>query len=366
MISILVLASLAHGRFLSSSRSVSWIDPAAEPAIASLPLKRTSEGWYAVQVTLGGSVANLLVDTGSSNLWARTSNNVSRNSAHKAVGNFSAQYGRGSVSGVVVEDSILLNGGSTKPQKCRIGQATEESDFWTKQRTIDGILGLGCSDDDSVVDALACVVPRTTGAMILLGPRPHRVFGLELTPEGGSLHLGGVPHDIKSNLISMPTAQSCGHWTVPLVSLSVQKSGDSTEAMQVSDAEAILDSGTNGIIGPTFSVIKLARELGASPSKAGEGYGGEVTFYEVPCDATMDLPSLSLVLGDKSGTTVNVALKGADLIAKADGDEDVCHLRVAGWDTQSWILGAAFLTHVQAISFDIDVGSVAIAPRLSA
>jgi hypothetical protein len=242
----------------------------------------------------------------------------------------------------------------------------EESDFWKRQRTIDGILGLGCSEEGALTDALACVVPPVPWQPLLLGPRQHRVFSLQLTPEGGSLALGSVPREVQLNLVNMRPTQDCGHWTVPLVALTLDHSQDASRRKTlVRDAEALLDSGSDGIIGPTFAVIELARLLGASPAKAGEGYGGEVTFYEAPCDAASDFATVSLTLGDKTGASASVTLRGSDLIAAGKEGEDTCHVRIAGWDTQSWILGAVFLTRLQAVAFDVDTGVVGIVPHPS-
>jgi len=334
-----------------------------EAASIELPLKRTGEGWYAVEVQLAGSTAHLLVDTGSSALWARIPN-VSRVSGLKtSLGNFSAQYGRGAVSGDVIEAPLLLTGTvPAKPRSCRMGRAVDERGFWAKQRTIDGVMGLGCSDAGAVADALACVVPAPPQSEFSLQPPQHRVFGLQLTPTGGTLTLGPLPQAVQLNLIKMPASENCGHWTVPLLALGVQSRGDSAVAQNiVRNADALLDSGSDGIIGPTFAVIDLARRLGASSAKPGDGYGGEVTFYTVPCDA--DLPSVTLSLGEAQGATTTVTLRASDLISAAKDGEETCHLRVVGWETQSWILGAVFLARLQAISFDVDSGVVAIAPK---
>lgn len=339
---------------------------ADEPPVVQLPLRRTKEGWYTVQVQLAGSPAHLLVDTGSSALWARTSvSSKGVSTSSKApLGNFTAQYGRGAVSGEVVEASMLLPGAlPAKARSCRVGLPIDEGAFWARQRSIDGVLGLGCSSEGAAVDALACVVPVLPQRPLLLGPPQHRVFCLQLTPTGGTLTLGSVPQTVQLNSVPMPPASDCGHWTVPLRSLSVQSSGSSSSSQKlVHDAEAILDSGSDGIIGPTFAVIELANRLGASPGKAGEGYGGEVTFYEVSCDAALNLPSVTLDLGNAQGTTTSVTLRGSDLVKAGRDGEETCHLRVAGWETQSWILGAVFLTRLQGVSFDVDSGIVSIAP----
>lgn len=331
-----------------------------DPSNVQLPLTRTKEGWYAAEVRIAGSPAHLLVDTGSSVMWARA---ATSEGSKAPVGNFTAQYGRGAVSGEVVAAGVALSSaGSSKPRSCRVGRPIEEGAFWSRQRSIDGVLGLGCSDEGASIDALACVVPPPAPRPLdLFGPRPRRVFCLQLTPSGGTLTLGSVPRAVQLNLVSMPAAPECGHWTVPLLALGV-KSGSAAPQRLVGDADAVLDSGSDGVVGPTFAVIELARRLGASAAKPGEGYGGEVTFYQVPCDAADNLPSVSLQLGDAHGATVTVELRGSDLVSVGREGEESCHLRVVGWETQSWILGAVFLSRLQGVVFDVDNGAVAIAP----
>lgn len=332
-----------------------------EPSTIQLSVKRTEEGWYATELQLSGSTVHLLVDTGSSALWARIPRppKSRASGSNTSLGNFSAQYGRGAISGEVVDAPLILPGATpTKPRSCRVGRPINEQGFWAQQRTIDGVLGLGCSNEGAAVDALACVVPVPPQKLLLFGPRQRRVFCLQLTPSGGTLTLGSVPQTVQINMVSMPAAEDCGHWSVPLLSLGIQdqKIAGGTGTM------AILDSGSDGVIGPTFAVIELARRLGASPAKAGEGYGGEVTFYEVPCDGALSLPVLKLVLGDEKGSTIAVTLRGSDLVSPGKDGDEVCHLRIAGWETESWILGAVFLTRLQAVSFDIESGAVSIAP----
>lgn len=343
-------------------------DALVQSSGVELPITKTHEGWLTIDVPINGAKTRLALDTGSSILWTRPSAIKSESSLanpHRlsvadildVTRHFSAQYGRGSVSGNVQDNQVELRSG--KSQKCALGRATQQSAFWARQQTIDGILGLACGDDQAA-GALRCAVPGPSASSA-----EQRVFSLQLQEDGGTLGLGFVPPQFQSSLIWMPPAKDCRHWNVPLLSLAVA-SRSAVPAEVVGGprtVDALLDSGSDGIVGPTFAVISLARALGASPAAAAEGYGAEVTFYTVPCAAAVTLPHVTIGLGVRGSEhgEANVTLTGGDLVTVGLGNTSTCHLRLAGWGTESWILGRAFLTQLKAAVFDVDKKSVGIA-----
>lgn len=318
-----------------------------------LQLTRTKQGWYTAELSIAGGQAHLAVDTGSSTLWIRqlpgdAATALSASNASSAV-HFSAQYGRGGVSGEVRHEAVVVGAG-TEQHSCAIGRVSREDPFWARQKTIDGLLGLGC-DDGGSASALKCLLPEGE----------HQTFTLQLDEDGGSLSFGDVPPQYQGNLVFMPPTEACGHWAVPLLGLSAAGQDFLGGG---GGAQAILDSGSDGIVGPTFAVIALAEKMGATSAPAGEGYGGQVTFYTVKC-SSIDLPDLTFSLGDASspGMMANLTLPGQSLIYQGSGDVDSndCRLRLVGWETQSWILGRAFMTHLKASVFDVGQHQVALA-----
>lgn len=340
-------------------------DALVQSSGVELPIAKTHEGWLVVDVPIEGVKTRLALDTGSSLLWARppAAASATTNTHRLSVADilaitrrFSAQYGRGSVSGNVKDSAVELRSG--KPQKCAVGRATQQSAFWARQQTIDGILGLACGDD-LAAGSLQCVVPGPSESSA-----EQRVFSLQLQEHGGTLGLGFVPPQFQASLIWMPPSKDCRHWNVPLLSLAVASRSAAPEEMVVGPrvTDALLDSGSDGIVGPTFAVISLARALGASPAAAADGYGAEVTFYTVPCAAAVTLPHVTLALGVRGSEhgEANVTLTGSDLVTVGLGNSTTCHLRVAGWGTESWILGRAFLTRLKASVFSVEKKSVGI------
>jgi len=334
---VLLAACVASGRQLESADSL------------VLPLVRSGP-WYVANVSVGASPVRFIVDTGSDALWVRAA--VASQSKRLVTPtsflaakshHFKAQYGRGAVEGEVQEMAVALPGAA---QKCQLGVADKEDTFWKGQVDIDGMMGLACGS--GAAESLDC---------ILHGRK--RMFSLQLSPEGGQLTLGSMPTELLPSLTFMPSSGQCGHWTVPMTSVSIND-GDAQKNRLQSVATAIIDSGTRGIVGPTFAVIALVEQLGAKPAAAGDGTGGEVSFYTVPCAARVNLPGLSITLGS-SDQEVKVTLDGEALVDPAEDNGDQCHFHLAGWETDSWILGAAFLTKLRGVMFNVDARQVAIA-----
>lgn len=323
-------------------------------------LQQTRDGWYVAEILISGVKTKLAVDTGSGVLWARKALAASGNDtvpAAEAPHGFVAQYGRGHVAGQVFEEIVRLH--SEKPHKCAVGRAAEESKFWAHQNSIDGILGLGCSDG-AAAGALSCIIPKATQKGSF-----HRTFCLQLRSGSGTLSIGFIPPQYQGNLVFMPPTQDCGHWEVPLHSLLVPKTLGEPQSNLLSDtSRAILDSGSTGIVGPTFAIIPIARLLGATPAQAGDGEGAEISFYQVPCAEIMSIPPVTFVLGTHY-SAARVTLEGKDLVSVGDGSSKNCHLRLAGWETESWILGRVFLQKLQAVVFNLQNHQVALAVQPS-
>eukprot|EP00746_Dinoflagellata_sp_MGD_P004176 gnl/MRDRNA2_/MRDRNA2_108063_c0_seq1.p1 gnl/MRDRNA2_/MRDRNA2_108063_c0~~gnl/MRDRNA2_/MRDRNA2_108063_c0_seq1.p1 ORF type:complete len:380 (-),score=47.59 gnl/MRDRNA2_/MRDRNA2_108063_c0_seq1:9-1148(-) len=334
-----------------------------------LPLTRTSEGWYAAPVEVDGQNMSFAVDTGSEYFWSRSAPKQSNASSSTAkflenamVQHFSVQYGRGKVSGVYQQSTIQL--GADAPHDCTTGHATVRTGIWEKQKTIDGVWGMSCNNAPAA-GLLDCLQDEKR--------LRQRIFALELGPETGQLTLGFVPTEFRSSLVQMPPMVYCGKWQVPLGSMSVQMWNDQPPVgfnLGGKDGDrvnAILDTGTQGLVGPTFAVIELARGLGAEPGKAKGGYGGQIDFYTVPCGARGTLQHLILQIGEgkTNATSVNVTLTGSDLVGSnginADGTGK-CTLHLAGWETDVWILGSIFLRKLRAVVYDVDKSMVSIVP----
>eukprot|EP00747_Dinoflagellata_sp_TGD_P117099 gnl/TRDRNA2_/TRDRNA2_172535_c0_seq1.p2 gnl/TRDRNA2_/TRDRNA2_172535_c0~~gnl/TRDRNA2_/TRDRNA2_172535_c0_seq1.p2 ORF type:complete len:185 (-),score=33.72 gnl/TRDRNA2_/TRDRNA2_172535_c0_seq1:576-1130(-) len=177
----------------------------------------------------------------------------------------------------------------------------------------------------------------------------------------GTLSVGYVPEAYRANLIEMPQASSCSHWTAPLQSVvSPDRGAGNLQNHLPAPVEAIIDSGSDGVVGPPAEIEQLARALGAERTTSDAAH--HVNFYTVPCASKDTLPYVELTLGTRE-RAAKVTLHGDDLVgapADSPSGEHLCHLRLVGWETESWVLGAAFLQRLNAAIFYPDRQQLAL------
>eukprot|EP00747_Dinoflagellata_sp_TGD_P166001 gnl/TRDRNA2_/TRDRNA2_188136_c0_seq1.p1 gnl/TRDRNA2_/TRDRNA2_188136_c0~~gnl/TRDRNA2_/TRDRNA2_188136_c0_seq1.p1 ORF type:complete len:402 (-),score=51.61 gnl/TRDRNA2_/TRDRNA2_188136_c0_seq1:46-1251(-) len=345
-------------------------------------LERSAEGWWVGQVSIGGSSYGLAVDTGSSNLWVRQgaskdapkgANATDQAAAAVESGRyFAAHYGRGSVEGRISDEAVNPGQGvsaglnwaspfddtsSADPatsDTCAVGRVTEEDDFWARQKTIGGVMGLGCSMG-AVASTLDCLLPTSTN-------KEQKVFAIQLQGDGtGTLSLGYVPEAYRASLVEMPAGSGTEQWTVPLQAIAASASTSRSSQNYLSaPTEAIVDSGSDGVVGPAAVIETLAATFGAAAAAPDAAH--KVSFYSVPCSNKDSMGTLEFTLG-AGDSAAKVRLHGEDLVgAPADSGpgQQLCHLRLVGWDTSSWILGAAFIERLTAVVFYPDRKQVAV------
>jgi hypothetical protein len=80
--------------------------------------------------------------------------------------------------------------------------------------------------------------------------------------------------------------------------------------------DAIVDSGTSLITGPTEDIRKIANEIGASPTITGQ--------YTIDCNLVEDLPEITWMIDGK-----NYVVPGKDLVLQSSG---VCIFAMMGMD----------------------------------
>ncbi|XP_010011005.1 PREDICTED: cathepsin E, partial [Nestor notabilis] len=228
---------------------------------------------YFGQISIGTPPQNFTVvfDTGSSNLWVPSVYCVSKacaehakfhpsqSSTYQVVGTpFSIQYGTGSLTGVIGSDQVVVEGLTVSNQQ--FAESVSEPGKAFVDAAFDGILGLAYPSL-----AVGGVTPVFDNMMAQnLVELPMFSVYLSANPEsslGGELLFGGFdPSRFTGTLNWVPVTQQ-GYWQIQLD--NVQLGGSVTFC--TNGCQAIVDTGTSLITGPTKDIKELQGSIGASP-----------------------------------------------------------------------------------------------------
>jgi len=228
---------------------------------------------YYGEITLGTPPQsfNVVFDTGSSNLWIPSKKcgildlpcwlhhkyNSKHSSTYEKNGTeFAIRYGSGSLSGFLSTDELGVAGFNIKEQT--FAEATKEPGLAFIAAKFDGILGLAY--DRISVDG---VVPPFNNMISQQNIEP--IFSVHMDshpPNGGSIVFGDVdPSHWKGNHTWAPITRKA-YWQFALDAGSI----DGTKFTQGS--QAIADTGTSLIAGPSDAVSKLNKLIGAQSALA--------------------------------------------------------------------------------------------------
>ncbi|CAB1346434.1 unnamed protein product [Coregonus sp. 'balchen'] len=242
------------------------------PGTPSLRLDKSSERLYNFMdaqyygvISLGTPEQNFTVvfDTGSADLM------------------FGIHYGKGHMLGIMGRDVLKIGPVTVLNQE--FGESVYEPGFVFVMAKFDGVLGLGYPSlaeelgnpvFDSIMNQKAVDQP---------------IFSFYLSKSGdpeGELLLGGMDEALYSGPINWNPVTLKSYWQIQMASLQVQ--GASSFCPR--GCQAIIDTGTSLIIGPTHDILALQQLIGATPTSIGEELMGdrEICFSGFQAD---DLPS---------------------------------------------------------------------------
>lgn len=311
---------------------------------------------YYGAITIGTPPQNfqVLFDTGSSNLWVpkgpcsgdpacynHNSYDASKSSTYKPNGTeFSIQYGTGSLSGYLVEDTVSVAGLPISGQIFAV--ATTEPGTTFVDAVFDGILGLGYVEisNDNVIPPFYNLYKQ--------GLVKEPVFSFYLTrdgtsSQGGVLTLGGIDSNhYEGDIIYVPVA-SKGYWQFNVGTVYV---GDSEFSF---GDPGIADTGTSLVAVPFYLYGYLQDLIGAEPNDEGE--------YFIDCAQVSSLPKISFTIAD-----TNFTLEGSDYVieVEAESGEQLCMSAFEDAGTPFWILGDVFLGKYYTV-FDLGNNQVGFA-----
>ncbi|KAI6072688.1 Cathepsin E [Aix galericulata] len=284
------------------SEDCSAFTAASEPLINYLDME------YFGQISIGTPPQNFTVvfDTGSSNLWvpsiyctskACTKHarfQPSRSSTYQPVGiPFSIQYGTGSLTGVIGSDQITVEGLTVTNQQ--FAESVSEPGKTFLDAEFDGILGLAYPA--LAVDGVTPVFDNMMAQNLVELP----MFSVYMSSNpdsslGGELLFGGFdPSRFTGTLNWVPVTQQ-GYWQIQLDNVQV----GGTVAFCKDSCQAIVDTGTSLLTGPTKDIKELQKYIGATPVD-GE-YAVECSNLNVMPDVTFTINGLPYTLTSQAYT----------------------------------------------------------------
>ncbi|XP_017466824.1 PREDICTED: lysosomal aspartic protease-like [Rhagoletis zephyria] len=305
---------------------------------------------YYGKITIGTPPQEFLVlfDSGSSNLWVPSATcpasnqacqlhskyNSNDSSTYVANGeSFSIEYGSGSLSGFLSQDTVRVAGLTIQNQV--FAEAMEEPGTSFVYSNFDGLMGMAfqaISNDD--------VVPPFYN-MWSQGLIDKDVFSFYLAREGtsdqgGEMILGGSdPSYYQGSLTYTPISQQ-GYWQFSLDSATIDG-----QTMCGSGCQAIADTGTSLIVAPFYAYFSFMNVV--DPDFDGV----------IDCSLINSLPAMEFVIG---GNTF--AVPASQYILEQDGE---CSSAVSYMGTDFWILGDIFIG-LYYTEFDMGNSRIGFAP----
>ncbi|KAG9340357.1 hypothetical protein JZ751_021470 [Albula glossodonta] len=304
----------------------------------------------------------VMFDTGSSNLWVPSIHcsfldiacwfhhryNSKKSSTYVQNGTkFSIQYGRGSLSGFISQDTLSLAGLAVTGQQ--FGEAVSQPGIVFAVARFDGVLGMAYP---SISVAKVTPVFDTAMAQKLL---PQNIFSFFINRDqkaavGGELMLGGTDKQYYDGELHYMNVTRKAYWQIGMDQVSV---GNQLTLCK-EGCQAIVDTGTSLIVGPSQEIRALQKAIGALPLLMGE--------YMIDCKKIPSLPVISLTLGGKQFN-----LTGEDYVMKESQlGMSICLSGFMAMDIPPpagplWILGDIFIGRYYTV-FDRDADRVGFAP----
>ncbi|XP_014648360.1 PREDICTED: pepsin-3-like isoform X3 [Ceratotherium simum simum] len=278
----------------------------------------------------------VIFDTGSSNLWvpsvycssvACTNHNQFNpedSSTYEATSeSVSIEYGTGSMTGILGYDTVTVGGIDDTNQIFGLSETEPGDNFY--YAPFDGILGLGYP---SISASDATPVFDNIWDQGLVSEDLFSVY-LSSDDESGSVVIfGGIDSSYYTGSLHWVPVTEEGYWQITVDSITIN--GETIACS--GSCQAIVDTGTSLLAGPTSAIDNIQSYIGASEDSSGE----EV----ISCSAIYSLPDIVFTLNG-----VEFPLPASAYILE-EGETCISGFEGVDLDTSSgelWILGDVFI-----------------------
>ncbi|XP_038863447.1 pepsin A-like [Salvelinus namaycush] len=291
---------------------------------------------------------NVIFDTGSSNLWVPSvycssqacQNHAKYNPAQSSTFTWankpvSIQYGTGSMTGQLAYDTVSVGGISVTKQI--FGASQTEAPFMAHM-VADGILGL------AFPNLAASGATPVFDNMMTQGLVSQSLFSVYLSgnsAEGSVVSFGDIESNYYTGQITWIPLSSETYWQINMDSVTIN---GNTVACN-GGCQAIIDTGTSQIVGPTTDINNMNSWVGATTDQYGDA--------TVNCNNIANMPAVTFTLNGNAFTIPASAYTSQSSYGCRTGFGN-------GGTQQLWILGDVFIRQYYAI-FDRQNNNVGLA-----
>lgn len=309
-----------------------------------IPITNYMDAQYYGDIQIGTPPQSFKVifDTGSSNLWVPSKkcpvSNLACKTHHKYdsstsstyVANgtkFAIQYGSGKLDGFLSQDTVTFGG--LQVQKQTFAEAIDEPGVTFLAAKFDGILGMAFSriSVDGVLPVWYNLVDQKLVTDNVFSFWLNRTAG---PVSGGELVLGGTdPAHFAGPITYVPVSRAA-YWQFQMDKLELKGTSFCDKC------QAIADTGTSLLVGPTDVVKKLNLMIGAIPAIKGEAI--------IDCKKIPTLPVITITING-----VDFPLTGKQYVLEVTSQgQTECISGFLGMDIPPpagplWILGDVFI-----------------------
>ncbi|CAL8251615.1 unnamed protein product [Arctogadus glacialis] len=289
----------------------------------------------------------VIFDTGSSNLWvpsvycsSQACNNHRKYNPQQSstfkwgTETISIQYGTGSMTGHLAVDTVEVGGITVANQV--FGISKTEAPFMAHM-VADGILGLAFQSiaSDNVVPVFDMMVQQNLVSQPLFS-----VYLSSKSQEGSVVVFGGIEASYYTGQINWIPLTSATYWQIKMDSVTINGNPVACNG----GCQAIIDTGTSLIVGPSSDISNMNSWVGASTDQYGDA--------TVNCQNIGSMPEVVFTLSGHSFT-----IPASAYVSQSSYG---CNTGFGGGNDQLWILGDVFIRQFYVI-FDSQNKNIGLA-----